>query len=90
ELGGTWTGAVGPFFNVIRRVFTGIVAAVTVATLTVFMLVFGGRLVHAALQWVEPSRRSHYLTLLKRIHRSVAGYVSGSLLIALIGGIVTA
>ncbi len=82
--------AAGPLFKIVGGAFAGILATITVVFLTVFLLLFGGRLFETGLEWIEPSRRPRYLTLSRRIHRSVAGYVSGSLLIALIGGVVTA
>jgi predicted PurR-regulated permease PerM len=54
------------------------------------MLVFGGRLFAVALEWIEPSKRERYRVLSRRIQRAVGGYVNGTLLIALIGGVVTA
>lgn len=76
-------------FSFGRRVFTGVLATVTIAVLCAFMLLFGRQLVHGALDLIEPEQRSRFATMMQRIRRSVGGYVLGALIIAAIGGVVT-
>ena len=90
QLSGQAAGAAAPLFSFVQNVFEGVIAVITVTALTVFMLLFGGRLFDGALQWVAPDERPRYLELAEKIRRSVGGYVGGALVIALIGGLVTA
>lgn len=83
-------GAAAPVFAFVQNIFTGVIGTITVTALTVFMLLFGGRLFEGALQWIAPAERPRYRDLAERIQRSVGGYVGGAAIIALIGGIVTA
>ena len=89
ELSGKAAGAAAPLFVFVQDVFTGVIGLVTVAALTVFMLLFGGRLFDGALQWVAPSERPRYVDLGEKIRRSVGGYVGGAMVIALVGGVLT-
>jgi len=86
---GQAAGAAAPLFAFVQDVFAGVVGTITVAALTVFMLLFGGRVFAAALQWVAPSDRPRYVGLAENIRGAVGGYVGGALIIALIGGMVT-
>lgn len=85
-----WMMAPGPVLGVVTDVLRNLAAAVTIAVLTVFFLLFGGDLFDKTLQWVEPSRREHWRTLGHQMHRTVGGYVAGAFLVSLIGGAVTA
>jgi putative heme transporter len=61
------------------RPFIG--GTITVVFLTVFMLVFGGPLVQAALAELRPQRRTHYAILLSKIYSSLGGYLGGMIFI---------
>lgn len=74
---------------VVRTVFTGALAAVTIAALCAFMLLFGPRLVHGTLELIEPEQRERFAQIAARIRHAVGGYVGGALIIAAIGGVVT-
>ena len=87
---GKAAGAAAPLFAFVQDVFTGVIGAITVAALTVFMLLFGSRLFDGALQWIAPADRPRYVELGEKIRRSVGGYVGGAVVIALVGGMVTA
>jgi predicted PurR-regulated permease PerM len=89
-VGSQAAGAAAPMFAFVQDVFTAVIGAVTVIALTVFMLLFGSRLLDGALQWVAPTERPRYVDLGEQIRRSVGGYVGGAVIIALVGGIVTA
>jgi putative heme transporter len=71
-----------------RSVFEGVIATITITTLTIFMLLFGDELVEKALAWFAPGRREHARTLAYRMNRVVGGYVAGTLIVASIGGVV--
>jgi predicted PurR-regulated permease PerM len=79
---------VGQALAVAGKVAEGLAASITVTSLTVFMLLFGGDLFERLLAWFEPGERERYRYLARRMHRRVGGYVSGTLLISLIAGAV--
>jgi putative heme transporter len=81
--------APGPLLGVVTDVLRHVLAGVTIFVLTIFFLLFGSDLFNTALLWVEPSRREHYWRLGRRMNRAVGGYVAGSFLVALIGGVFT-
>ncbi|MDQ3265748.1 MAG: AI-2E family transporter [Myxococcota bacterium] len=82
--------AAGPVLAAVANVLKGALALVTVTALTVFMLLFGKEVFERALLWLHPTRRPRFERLARQMIRSVGGYVAGTLLIALIGGVVTA
>lgn len=83
-------GAAASLLALLQNVIAGVVGAITVTALTVFMLLFGGRALDGALQWIPLSDRPRYVEIGEKIRRSVGGYVGGALIIALVGGAVTA
>jgi predicted PurR-regulated permease PerM len=89
ELGARASDAAGPVVALVGSVVHGVVATVTVGVLTVFMLLFGRGLFRSLLAWVPPAHRGRVVTLTRRVRGSVGGYVSGTVLIASIGGVVT-
>ncbi len=80
----------GPVLGVVSDILRNLAAAITIAALTVFILLFGGNLFDKSLLWVEPSRREHWRRLGHEMLRTVGGYVAGAFLISFIGGMVTA
>ncbi|MFN7135108.1 MAG: AI-2E family transporter, partial [Myxococcales bacterium] len=80
----------GALMGVVAGVFTGLAAVVTVAVMTVFMLLFGPALVRDAMQWVEPARRQTAWAIAERVRKAIGGYVLGLMIIGLVGGTVTA
>jgi putative heme transporter len=80
----------GPVLGAVAGVLKGVVGIVTVTVLTIFMLLFGAEVFDRALEWLEPEQRGHYVELARRMRHTVGGYVAGTLLIAVIGGSVTA
>jgi putative heme transporter len=64
-------------------VLTAVGAAITIAFLVVFMLVFGGRLVEVALREARVERRAVYVEMLHKIYQSIGGYLGGLMLICL-------
>jgi predicted PurR-regulated permease PerM len=82
-------GAASPVLAAVGSVLTGVAAAITIAVLTVFMLVFGGRLLQAALAEARPERRAVYAEVLHKIYLSIGGYLGGLMLICLINATLT-
>jgi len=78
-----------PLLGVVGGIFKALAAVATVVALTIFMLLFGGRFLMGALEWVEPAQRERYLVLARRMHSKVGGYVAGTLLVGVIAGVLT-
>ena len=74
-------GAASPILAAVGGVLSLAAAVVTVLLLMVFMLIFGGRLVHAALEEARPESRNLYGDVLDKIYRSIGGYLGGLTLI---------
>src|SRR5205814_5155148 len=82
-------GAATPILNALGDLLSGIAAAVTIAFLVVFMLIFGGRLINAAVAESRPERRDMYEELLRKIYRSIGGYLGGLALICMLNATLT-
>ena len=82
-------GAATPSLNVLGDLLTGIAAAVTIAFLVYFMLIFGGRLIRAAVAEARPERRRTYEDVLAKIYQSIGGYLGGLTLICTINATLT-
>lgn len=79
-----------PVFGVVLAVFSGLFGMVTVLMLSIFMLLFGRELIGKALLWIEPTRRNRYRVMTRQIENAVGGYVLGTLLVSLLGGVAVA
>jgi predicted PurR-regulated permease PerM len=82
-------GAAAPILAAVGGVLTFAGAAVTVVLLMVFMLIFGGRLIQAALQEARPESRNLYGDVLDKIYRSIGGYLGGLTLICAMNATLT-
>ncbi|MES1208272.1 MAG: AI-2E family transporter [Pseudomonadota bacterium] len=82
-------GAATPLLAAVGGVLSFVGAAITIFFLTIFMLVFGGRLIKAALAEARPERRPIYDTLLAKIYQSIGGYLGGLTLICAINATLT-
>jgi predicted PurR-regulated permease PerM len=82
-------GAATPILNALGNLLSGIAAAITIAFLVVFMLIFGGRLINAALAEARPERRGMYEDVLGKIYRSIGGYLGGLTLICMLNATLT-
>jgi predicted PurR-regulated permease PerM len=82
-------GAATPLLSALRTVLTFIGGTITVVFLTVFMLVFGGPLLQAALAQASDDRRGHYALLLSKIYSSLGGYLGGMVLICSVNAVLT-
>ena len=89
EVGARLGSATGPALRVVGSLLHSLAATVTVVVLTIFMLLFGGSLFRSALDWVPAAHREQTMATVGRMRGAVGGYVSGTLLVALIGGTVT-
>jgi putative heme transporter len=76
--------AVDPALRVVGSVLAGLGAFITVVFLVIFMLFYGGRLVHGVLAETLPAHRERYERVLRKVYRSVGGYIGGLLLIAVV------
>jgi len=70
-------GAVSPILAAVGGVLSLAAAAVTVLLLMVFMLIFGGRLIRAALDEARPESRNMLGDVLEKIYQSIGGYLGG-------------
>jgi putative heme transporter len=77
-------GAATPILNALGDLLSGVAAAVTIAFLVIFMLIFGGRLITAAVAEARPERRAMYEDVLGKIYQSIGGYLGGLTLICTI------
>jgi predicted PurR-regulated permease PerM len=82
-------GAASPILAALGGIVSAVAAAVTIAFLTIFMLIFGGRLIRAALAEARPERRALYEDVLGKIYQSIGGYLGGLLLICSINAVLT-
>jgi predicted PurR-regulated permease PerM len=77
-------GAATPILSALGGVVSFLGAGVTIYFLMVFMLIFGGRLIRAALDEARDERRPMYEMVLSKIYRSIGGYLAGLTLICTI------
>jgi len=82
-------GAATPILSAVGGLLSGVAAAVTITVLVVFMLIFGGRLIEAALSEARIERRPMYEEVLVKIYRSIGGYIGGLTLICLVNATLT-
>jgi predicted PurR-regulated permease PerM len=82
-------GAASPILSALSGVLSLVAAVVTVFFLTVFMLIFGGRLVRAGLAEARIERQSTYRKVVGKIYQSLGGYVGGLTLICTINATLT-
>jgi len=74
---------------VTRGVVTGVVATVTIAFLTLFMLLEGPRWVERFYRLLPVEKQPRTRAIGEQIYRTIGGYVTGNLTISLIAGIVS-
>ncbi len=81
--------AVNPILSAVTSALSAIAGFVTVLTLTVFMLVFGGGLVQRLLALVRANDRPRWEDVLAKSYRAVGGYLGGVLFICSINATCT-
>jgi predicted PurR-regulated permease PerM len=75
--------------SVTKSVLTAVVAVVTIAFLTLFMLLEGPTWVERAYSLLPESSQPRWRKVGRDIYRTVGGYVTGNLLISVVAGIVS-
>ena len=83
-------GLTGAGLAVARGVVTAIVGIVTIAFLTLFMLLDGKRLVQRFYDFLPETARPRWQRVGSEIYRTVGGYVTGNVAISVIAGIASA
>jgi predicted PurR-regulated permease PerM len=83
-------GLSGTALAVAKGVVSAVLATVTIAFMTFFMLLEGPGWVDRFFSLLKPDTRRRYRAVGHDIYRTVGGYVSGNLLISLIAGVLTA
>jgi predicted PurR-regulated permease PerM len=82
-------GLSGPALALARGVVNAVLATVTIAFLTLFMLLEGRKWLNAFFSLLRPASRRRWQAVGHDIYRTVGGYVTGNLLISLIAGTLT-
>ena len=70
-----------------RSVLTAVVGVVTIAFLTLFLLLDGKRLYRSVVELVRPPLRFRVERIADGIYRTVGGYVTGNVVISIIAGL---
>ena len=81
--------AVNPILSAVTSALSAVAGFLTVLTLTVFMLVFGGELVKRLLALVPPHDRPRWEGVLAKSYGAVGGYLGGVLFICSINATLT-
>jgi predicted PurR-regulated permease PerM len=81
-------GFTGAGLSVARGVLTAVVGVVTIAFLTLFLLLEGRRLTETGLGLIPEQSRPRWERALYGVYRTVGGYVTGNVLISIIAGFV--
>ena len=87
---GRLLGYSGTALAVTKGVVTAVVALITIAVLTFFMLLEGPQWVERGLGLLAPQSQSRWRRVGQQIYRTVGGYVTGALVIAMVAGISSA
>lgn len=82
-------GISGTVLTVAKGVVTAVVATVTIAFMTFFMLLEGPQWMERFFSLLRPESRRRWRAVGRDIYRTVGGYVTGNLLISLIAGTLT-
>ena len=82
-------GAVAPVLVAIGGVLSAVGALVTLFLLAIFMLLFGGDLIAAALAEASVANRARYQRVVEKVYGSVGGYVGGLIAICSINATLT-
>ena len=80
-------GATGTAISLTRSVLTAVVAAVTIAFMTLFMLLEGPVWIERLYGLLPDEKRPRWRAVGRDVYRTIGGYVTGNLLISLIAGI---
>ena len=78
--------ASGTALSVTKGIITAVIATITIIVLTFFMLLEGPAWVDRALGQLPPASQARWRPIGRDIYKTVGGYVSGALIIALVAG----
>ncbi|MDA8196635.1 MAG: AI-2E family transporter [Actinomycetota bacterium] len=78
----------GTLLSATRTFLTGLTGVITIALLSVFILLEGPRVVHSTLGLLPKQNKELLYRILERSEKAVAGYVFGNLATSVIAGIV--
>jgi predicted PurR-regulated permease PerM len=78
-----------PAIDVLRRIFTTVVALLAILVLTFLMVLQGPKLLAAWLSAVPPPQRERVRRVAADSSKAITGYVTGNLLISVIAGVTT-
>lgn len=82
--------AAGPIFGIVMGALSLVAASITILSLTIFMLLWGRKLFTSALQWFPPKKRARIDAMTGRMTGTVGGYITGTFMVSIMGGVVTA
>ena len=82
-------GISGTALAITERIITAIVAAITIAFLTFFMLLEGPRWLERFFALMPERSRGRAERVGNQIYRTVGGYVTGNLLISIVAGVIS-
>jgi len=82
-------GLSGTALAITKGIITAIVAAVTIAFMTFFMLLEGPAWVERMYALIPEQQQARWRAVGERIYRTVGGYVTGNLFISVIAGVTT-
>jgi predicted PurR-regulated permease PerM len=82
-------GAATPILAAVGGLLSAVGAAVTVAVLVVFMLIFGGAVIDALLAEARPEHLPMYQDLRHKFYQSLGGYLGGLALICAVNATLT-
>jgi predicted PurR-regulated permease PerM len=86
-LGERVLGASGTALAIAEGIITIVIATITIAVMTFFMLLEGPSLVDRFLGQMPPASAARWRRILHQVYLTVGGYVSGALLISLVAGL---
>ena len=80
-------GISGTAFSIAKGVINIVIATITIAVLTFFMLLEGPGWIERLSGLLPDESRGRYLELGRAIYRTIGGYVAGALVVAIIAGV---
>jgi predicted PurR-regulated permease PerM len=83
----SFLGVSGTALAITKSVLTAVVATITIAVLTFFMLLEGPKLVDRIVVQLPPDSQERWRRILYKVYLTVGGYVSGAILIAVVAGL---
>lgn len=82
-------GTAVPLLGAVVTLFQGVLGAVTIIALTIFILLFGPDVFTSGLAWINPSKRPRFRRVGDDMREAVGGYVVGTMIVAAVCGVLT-